>query len=121
IQQALQVMKSEFDQKLSVSYLARSINLSPSRLAHLFKAQMGITLTEYLKLLRMQRARELLEGSWLTVKEITGRVGIVDESHFVRDFKKTYGLTPTQYRAHSLKNGLSEKTSYSKAAETANK
>lgn len=54
---------------------------------------------KYLKLLRMEKAKHLLETSFLSVKEITYRVGINDESHFVRDFKKTYGKAPTQYRS----------------------
>jgi Helix-turn-helix domain len=53
----------------------------------------------YLKQLRMEKAKHLLETSFLSVKEITFRVGINDDSHFVRDFKKAYGKAPTQYRA----------------------
>jgi hypothetical protein len=50
----------------------------------------------------MQRARELLETSHLSVKQVMARVGVTDESHFVRDFKKTCGLTPARYRERFL-------------------
>ena len=56
---------------------------------------------KYLKLLRMEKAKHLLETTFLSVKEITYRVGINDDSHFVRDFKKAYGTAPTQYRAEA--------------------
>jgi AraC-like DNA-binding protein len=46
----------------------------------------------------MQKAKELLENTFLSVKEATVSVGINDESHFVRDFKMNFGLTPSQYR-----------------------
>ena len=54
---------------------------------------------QYLKALRMQTACELLETTDLSIKQIMLGVGIRDESHFVRDFKRKYGMTPTQYRA----------------------
>jgi hypothetical protein len=46
----------------------------------------------------MERAGDLLETSFLSVKEIAHAVGLNDESHFVRDFKTIYGVTPTRYR-----------------------
>jgi hypothetical protein len=46
----------------------------------------------------MERAKNLLESSFLSVKEIAYRVGMNDESHFVRDFKATYGSSPSCYR-----------------------
>ena len=46
----------------------------------------------------MERAKYLLETGFLSIKEITYSVGLSDESHFVRDFKKAYGIAPTNYR-----------------------
>jgi hypothetical protein len=46
----------------------------------------------------MQRAKELLETTFLSVKEIRTTIGINDHSHFIREFKKSYGMTPAQYR-----------------------
>lgn len=82
----------------SLDELARSVNLSPSRLYHVFKADMGISLKQYIGMMRILRAMELLSNSFLSIKEITRMVGAGDGSHFVRDFKKGCGLTPTQYR-----------------------
>ena len=47
----------------------------------------------------MERAKDLLESSFLSVKEIAFQVGLNDESHFVRDFKSTYGFSPALYRS----------------------
>lgn len=49
----------------------------------------------------MERARQLLLNSFLSVKEIAGVVGINDISHFVRDYKALYGQTPSQTRSCS--------------------
>lgn len=56
----------------------------------------------------MEKARYLLETSFLSVKEITHSVGLNDESHFVRDFKKAYGEPPTRYRKRSNDAHLNE-------------
>jgi AraC-like DNA-binding protein len=77
---------------------AQSVNLSPSRLHQLFKEETGWPPARYLRLLRMRRATELLETTHLNVKEIMARVGVTDESHFIRDFKKAHGATPARYR-----------------------
>jgi hypothetical protein len=52
----------------------------------------------------MERAKDLLESSFLSVKEIAYQVGLNDESHFVRDFKSTYGFSPALYRSQFKKN-----------------
>jgi len=62
----------------------------------------------YLRLLRMERAKVLLESSFLSVKEIAFQVGLNDESHFVRDFKSAYGYSPALYRSRFRSNGTDE-------------
>jgi AraC family transcriptional regulator, arabinose operon regulatory protein len=92
------LMKAKIAEPLSSEELARAVNLSTSRLRHLFKSETGVSLKQYQKSLRMQLAQTLLARSFLTVKEITIRVGMRDPGRFVRDFKVACGLTPTQYR-----------------------
>ena len=79
--------------------LAQLVNLSTSRLRHLFKAEMGRTPAQYLKFVRMREAQRLLLTTFLSVKEIMNRVGIADESHFGHEFRKAYGLAPSKYRS----------------------
>src|SRR5947209_1199610 len=98
IQKVIVLMEKNPCRALSLRELAASINLSVSRLRLLFKAVTGISLIQYSKLLRMQEAKSLLETSFLPVKQIVARTGFNDVSHFVRDFKKAYGMTPKQYR-----------------------
>lgn len=91
-------MKANLQREMVLSEVARLVNLSPSRLQHLFKAETGTSLTQYLKSLRLERARELLETTFLSVKQVMITAGLKNKSHFVKDFKKAYGMTPTQYR-----------------------
>jgi AraC-like DNA-binding protein len=78
--------------------MAESVNLSPPYFCYLFKTITGVPPAKYLKSLRMQQAASLLTTTFLSVKEIVRRVGVTDESHFVRDFKRIYGVTPSEYR-----------------------
>lgn len=57
-----------------------------------------MTALQYLKSLRMQRAKQLIDSTFLNTKEIMQRVGMKNESHFVREFKKMYGLPPGSYK-----------------------
>ena len=92
-------MRADVRGELTLTEFAHSVNLSVWRLSHIFKSNVGMPPIKYLKLLRMERAKGLLESSFLSVKEIAFQVGLNDESHFVRDFKSTYGYSPTTYRA----------------------
>ena len=99
--QAINLLSEDLSRNLDFIALAASVNLSPSRLRHLFKDETGLTPAQYLKYLRLERARELLEGSFLRLKEVMPLVGINNESHFVRDFKKAHGLPPRRYQQQS--------------------
>lgn len=113
-------MREDVSGELCLSEFAQSVNLSVWRLSHLFKIDIGMPPMRYLRLLRMERAKDLLESSFLSVKEIGFRVGLTDESHFVRDFKATYGLSPACYRAQFRGNGNGSHNGDSKNGHSTN-
>jgi AraC-like DNA-binding protein len=83
---------------MSLEEMAFKFDLSESRLRALFKSQVGLPPTQYVKKLRMDEAARVLRISYGRVNEIRVGLRINDYSHFVRDFKKAHGMTPTQYR-----------------------
>ena len=91
-------MSEDVSRPLRLDEVAHSVNLSASRLQHLFKADTNMTAAQYLKSLRMQKAKQLIDSTFLSTKEIMQKVGMKDESHFVREFKKIYGLPPGSYK-----------------------
>jgi AraC-like DNA-binding protein len=99
VQVMIEVIGRDLQQELPIAEVASQVNLSASRLRHLFKEEVGLAPEQYQKFARLEVARRLLYNSFLRVKEIMSVVGISDKSHFVRDFKKAYGRTPVQYRA----------------------
>jgi AraC-like DNA-binding protein len=106
VQKIIEMMREDVSGELSLGEFAQSVNLSVWRLCHLFKSDVGMPPMRYLRVLRMERAKDLLESSFLSVKEIGFRVGLTDESHFVRDFKAIYGLSPACYRTQFRGNGV---------------
>jgi AraC family transcriptional regulator, arabinose operon regulatory protein len=78
--------------------LAALVNLSPSRFRHLFKQETGTSPAQYLKDFRLRKAEIMLRTSFLSVKQILRQVGLGSNAHFVHDFRKMFGMTPTAYR-----------------------
>ena len=102
---ALEVMRRDFHEPLTVSDLARQVNLSVSRFAHLFQQEIGCSPARYLRTLRLDEAHALATRSALSVKEIMARVGFNDPSHFARDFKRRHGASPRKVRARARSPG----------------
>ena len=82
--------------------IAPIFNLSASRFRHLFKQVMGVSPHNYQRTIQLSTAKNLLETSFLRIKEVTALVGAKDMSHFIRACKRTYKLTPSQTRAKHL-------------------
>ena len=105
VQKVLRLIREDLSRRLTPGGAARAVNLSPAHLRYLFKAETGMSIMQYQKTLRLEEAKRLLETTFLSGKEIMNRIGITDESHFVRDFKQSFGLTPAQYRARYGREG----------------
>jgi AraC family transcriptional regulator, arabinose operon regulatory protein len=98
VAQAIIYMSEHLDQPLRVSALSALANLSPAHFAMLFKQQTGCSPRDYLHLLRIHRACQLLNTSPLSVKEVAARLGYQDQFHFSRQFKAFQGVSPSDYR-----------------------
>lgn len=114
VKRVLKLMQGDPSRNFTLGKMAESVNLSPPYFCYLFKTITGVPPAKYLKSLRMQQAATLLTTTFLSIKEIVRRVGLTDESHFVRDFKRIYGVTPSEYRNGALLS------SESKNSETMN-
>jgi len=104
VQRIIEIIDERFADKFTEKKLSASVNLSPTRLRLLFKKETGLSPVQYFKRVRIRRAAHLLETSFLSIKEVVFQSGANDLSHFVRDFKKVYGLTPSEFRACSKRS-----------------
>jgi AraC family transcriptional regulator, arabinose operon regulatory protein len=102
IELVISKMESQTSRQWETVKLAALVNLSASRLRHLFKQETGTTPARYLRDLRLKKAEVLLRTTFLSVKEIVSEIGMGSSSHFVREFKKTYGSSPTEFRRATI-------------------
>jgi AraC family transcriptional regulator of arabinose operon len=91
-------MRTEPATPWDTTTLAALVNLSPSRFRHLFKQETGTSPAQYLKDFRLRKAELMLRTTFLSVKQVLKQVGLSSNTHFVSDFRKLHGMTPTAYR-----------------------
>lgn len=100
IQVVVTLLESNSHQQIGIGKMARLVNLSPGRLAHLFKSEMELSLQQYVTQLRLAKAKSQLESSFLSIKEIAASVGFSSVARFVVCFKNLVGATPAHYRKY---------------------
>lgn len=98
IRKALQFIKSNYKNAISIGEVAEYVMLSPSYFSRAFKLNIGKSFTDYLLDLRMEKAKELLLFTVLNVSEVSREVGYSDVNYFIRLFKKRVGSTPSRYK-----------------------
>ena len=98
IQKVLEYINLHLGDHISNEELSANANMSISHLAKVFKKETGVTMTEYIALLRCKKAANLLKKTNLPIQEISSYVGYSDNNYFVKVFKKNYDMTPTEFR-----------------------
>jgi two-component system response regulator YesN len=101
IRPAINYIDANYDKHITLADIARISHLSVSRLAHLFKEQMGITIIDYLTSVRIERAKQLLLATEQSCTEVCFQVGYNNQSYCTRIFKELVGMTPRQFRARN--------------------
>lgn len=96
---ACRVIQARLSEPLSLSDLAAPAGVSPAHLTRLFRAELGLTATDYLRRCRLERALHLLTHSEVPVKEVACEVGIPDLHAFNKAVRRGYGLSPRELRA----------------------
>ena len=90
--------------KISLNLLAEEFHLSPQYISQLFKNEIGVNFLTYLTSLRMERAKKLLLSTALPMSEVAEQSGYGDYRVFTKAFKKSEGITPSQYRRDFLES-----------------
>ncbi len=95
---AIRYMKEHYAKGISMEETAQVAGISVGYLSKLFKREMGVSFNEYLTQIRLDKSKELLERTNMTIKEIALHVGYPDEKYYSKLFKKVTGIKPTDYR-----------------------
>ena len=94
IAQSVERIRKEFDQLLHIEDLAREVGMSVSSFHYYFKEVTAMSPLQFQKQLRLQEARRLMLGEHLDASTAGYRVGYDDASHFNRESKLVFGITP---------------------------
>lgn len=94
-----QIESTYMSDNISLNTVAASVGMSPSYFSSIFSREMGMTFTEYLTKVRMEKAEELLACSSMKTSEIGYEVGYKDPHYFSYIFKKMLGCSPKKYRS----------------------
>ena len=95
-------MQEHMTEEISLNVLAEQFHLSAQYISQLFKNEIGVNFLVYLTNIRMEQAKKLLLSTPLSVAEVSERSGYSDYRVFTKVFKKTEGVTPSQYRRNFL-------------------
>ncbi|NHN32016.1 AraC family transcriptional regulator [Paenibacillus agricola] len=98
-QQALHYLSTQYAEPITIELMAETFGYSRAYLSALFKKHTGLTPATFLLRLRIDKARLLLrERQELTTQQIASSVGFLDPLYFSKQFKRLYGMPPTEYR-----------------------
>jgi two-component system response regulator YesN len=98
IDKAKAFIDKQYHKDISLDEVSKEVNISPYYFSKLFKEETGENFIEYLTNLRINKAKELLSATDMSMKEICCEIGYSDPNYFSRIFKKNLGVTPTEYK-----------------------
>jgi signal transduction histidine kinase/DNA-binding response OmpR family regulator len=98
LEQVQQVIESHLEHSnFGVEWLAEQVHLSPRQLQRKISTITNLSAGGYIRMLRLERARQLLEQEWGNISEISYKVGFQDTKYFSKLFKQTFGVNPSEF------------------------
>jgi len=104
--QAIGYIKENYSSEITLTALAKMNSMSPEHFSRIFKRETGFGFSEYLTMVRMQKAEQMLKSSErFPVSKIAYDCGFNDSNYFSEKFKQVYGMPPMKYRGQHMKKG----------------
>ncbi len=94
------------DEELSLTKVAKFVNISANHFSEKFKEVTGVNFVDYIACTRVEKARDLLQDRHVRISEIAFAVGFQSLSQFNRAFKKLSRQSPSQFRAHMKRSAI---------------
>ena len=101
IQNCREYIELHAEQPIDLPLLARQVGYSPYYLSRKFKAEMGVSISSYIKYVRVERSKLMLGSTNVPIAQIAVTLQFASSSHFSESFKDVTGKTPQQYRAEN--------------------
>jgi AraC-like DNA-binding protein len=97
VEEAKFAMEEKINGSIDLGWLSRKVGISVSRLATTFKAYTGMTPYQYFIMIKMNKAKELLNGKEVCIKQVAFDLGFDNQFYFSRLFKKKTGISPSRW------------------------
>lgn len=91
-------LQNHFSESITLNDLAQYFFISPSYLSHYFKSKKNLSVVQYLQEIRLNKAKELLKNTQLSIADIADQVGYPDSNYFTKVFRKELQISPSDYR-----------------------
>ena len=98
IRQAIEYIESHYGDNLNMAVVSNYISMNYSVFSQLFKEYARMNFVDYLRSLRIEKAKELLVDTGMKISEISDTVGFESDKYFMKSFKTLLGVSPSQYR-----------------------
>lgn len=102
VQITKEYLEKHYTEDITLEDVAAQVNISPQYFSKLIKKNTGFNFIDWLSMMRVRKAKELLNNTNLTVKEVCYMVGYKDPNYFSRIFKKRVGITPSEYMKNAI-------------------
>ncbi|MDD3705181.1 MAG: response regulator [Clostridiaceae bacterium] len=99
IPKVLKYLNTNYSKEITLADAAKSVNLSYHYFSKIFKDEVGKNFSDYLTELRIEKSMRFLKDQRISIKEVCYKIGYNDPNYYCKIFKKTTGMTPTEYRA----------------------
>lgn len=101
MKKAVKYVEENYDKDLNMAVVSNLLSMNYSQFSQAFKQYTGTNFVNYLKEKRLTEAKRMLTETDLKILDISQRVGYDNEKHFMKVFKSTCGISPTEYRKNS--------------------
>jgi AraC-like DNA-binding protein len=105
VELALEILQNHIEKDMNLETLARQVGINRFSLVREFSSQVGVSPMKYFARLKLECAARLLQGSELSVGEVSEKLCFSDQFHFSKRFKVAYAVSPTCYREHARTSG----------------
>ena len=89
--------------RITMKELSAELNLSESYISKIFHKEMGVSISQYIKQVKIDKAKNLLQFSEFSINEIASYLSFSSQSHFISVFQKVTGMTPNKYRTNNFR------------------
>ena len=104
IKEAIEYIKTNFTKNINMAMVANHVSVNYTWFSEQFKQHTGINFNEYLKRLRLEESKRLLEKGCYKVYEVASRSGFGDVKYFMKMFRESTGMSPTEWKNRHAKN-----------------